>query len=202
MKQNAVGLANICILATMVLVMVSGTLSLYLGGKAAVDRLLPADVVVDVTTQGDWNAESAPTALAWLSDRMEENDIPVTDARAATYVRFVVMRDGDTLTIDTQGSAPIDLCVMTRDEYAAATGQDVPELSEGEAFLAGNELNWNPETITLTGGGKTLEFDVAAHADDGFVSSLEISKRGKGRDARRRGRDRVRHDQSNADWRL
>lgn len=175
MKQNAVGLANICILATMVLVMVSGTLSLYFGGKAAVDRLLPADVVVDVTTQGDWNAESAPTALAWLSDRMEENDIPVTDARAATYVRFVVVRDGDTLTIDTQGSAPIDLCVMTRDEYAAATGQDVPELSEGEAFLAGNELNWNPETITLTGGGKTLEFDVAAHYDDGFVSSLEIS---------------------------
>ena len=31
MKQNAVGLANICILCTMVMVMLSGTLSLYLG---------------------------------------------------------------------------------------------------------------------------------------------------------------------------
>ena len=35
MKRNAVGLANICILSTMVLVMVSGTLSLYLGSEAA-----------------------------------------------------------------------------------------------------------------------------------------------------------------------
>ena len=32
MKQNAVGLANICILSTMVLVMVSTTVSLYVGG--------------------------------------------------------------------------------------------------------------------------------------------------------------------------
>ena len=31
MKQNAVGLANICILSTMVLVMISTTLSLYAG---------------------------------------------------------------------------------------------------------------------------------------------------------------------------
>lgn len=31
MKQNAVGLANICILSTMVLVMISTTISLYVG---------------------------------------------------------------------------------------------------------------------------------------------------------------------------
>ena len=30
-RRNAVGLANICILCTMVMVMISGTLSLYLG---------------------------------------------------------------------------------------------------------------------------------------------------------------------------
>ena len=36
MKQNAVGLANICILSTMVLVMVSTTVSLYIGMEDAV----------------------------------------------------------------------------------------------------------------------------------------------------------------------
>lgn len=33
MKQNAVGLANICILSTMVLVVLSATISLYMGQK-------------------------------------------------------------------------------------------------------------------------------------------------------------------------
>ena len=35
MKQNAAGLANICILSTMVLVMLSTTVSLYIGMEDA-----------------------------------------------------------------------------------------------------------------------------------------------------------------------
>jgi len=48
MKQNAVGLANICILATMVLVMVSGTVCLYLGSEGALKNVYPNEIVVDV----------------------------------------------------------------------------------------------------------------------------------------------------------
>ena len=48
MKQNAVGLANICILCTMVMVMLSGTLSLYLGTEDMVREQYPGDVNVRV----------------------------------------------------------------------------------------------------------------------------------------------------------
>lgn len=48
MKRNAVGLANICILCTMVLVMVSGTLMLYLGCQQGLDDLFPCDAVMTV----------------------------------------------------------------------------------------------------------------------------------------------------------
>ena len=48
MKQNAVGLANICILSTMVLVTVSTTVSLYAGLEGALERMYPYDV--DVVT--------------------------------------------------------------------------------------------------------------------------------------------------------
>lgn len=44
MKRNAVGLANICILSTMVLVMVSGTLSLYWGTGRSMDKQFPGNV--------------------------------------------------------------------------------------------------------------------------------------------------------------
>ena len=43
MKRNAVGLANICILCTMTLVMISGTVSLYLGTEGVVEVRTPAD---------------------------------------------------------------------------------------------------------------------------------------------------------------
>ena len=46
MKQNAVGLANICILSTMVLVTVSTTVSLYAGLEGALERMYPYDVDV------------------------------------------------------------------------------------------------------------------------------------------------------------
>ena len=52
-KQNAVGLANICILCTMVMVMLSGTLSLYLGTERAVDEQYPGDINVKVVYYPD-----------------------------------------------------------------------------------------------------------------------------------------------------
>ncbi len=46
MKQNAVGLANICILSTMVLVTVSTTVCLYLGLGNTLDNLYPHDIQI------------------------------------------------------------------------------------------------------------------------------------------------------------
>ena len=46
MKQNAAGLASICILCTMVLVMVSGTVCLYLGVDDALENRYPTDVAL------------------------------------------------------------------------------------------------------------------------------------------------------------
>ncbi len=50
MNRNAVGLANICILSTMVLVMVSGTLSLYLGIDDILEKNNPSEIVMHVNT--------------------------------------------------------------------------------------------------------------------------------------------------------
>ncbi len=49
MKQNAVGLANICILSTMVLVMISTTVCMYLGLDDALRNLYPRNI--EVTAQ-------------------------------------------------------------------------------------------------------------------------------------------------------
>ncbi|WP_238903038.1 ABC transporter permease [Clostridium sp. YIM B02506] len=46
MKQNAVGLANICILSTCVLVMISTTVSLYLGVDDAIKNRYPREIMI------------------------------------------------------------------------------------------------------------------------------------------------------------
>ena len=46
MKQNAVGLANICILSTMLLVTVSTTVSLYIGAEDSLRNEFPRDIIV------------------------------------------------------------------------------------------------------------------------------------------------------------
>lgn len=48
MKRNGVGLANICILCTMVLVMISGTLGLYLGMLRGVKDVFPQEAAMTV----------------------------------------------------------------------------------------------------------------------------------------------------------
>ena len=49
MKQNAAGLANICILSTMVLFMISTTASLYIGSEDALKTNYPYDISIDIT---------------------------------------------------------------------------------------------------------------------------------------------------------
>ncbi len=52
MKRNGAGLASICILATMVLVMLSATSCLYFGGRDALYARYPREVNIDLTTDG------------------------------------------------------------------------------------------------------------------------------------------------------
>lgn len=72
MKQNAAGLAAICILSTMVLVTISTTVSLYMGRNDMVTSMYPREICSNSTA-----AENAPAvqdafaqstrALAWKS---------------------------------------------------------------------------------------------------------------------------------------
>lgn len=57
MKQNAAGLANICILSTMVLVMISTTFSLYMGMEDILDYRFPQEVSLITAFENDDKTE-------------------------------------------------------------------------------------------------------------------------------------------------
>lgn len=57
MKQNAVGLANICILSTAVLVMISSTFSLYIGQEDSINRVYPREIILRAFNATDENMD-------------------------------------------------------------------------------------------------------------------------------------------------
>lgn len=63
MKQNAVGLANICILASAVLVTISSCVCLYIGEEDMLDSLYPREVAVTVY-RNKYAEEPEPDLLA------------------------------------------------------------------------------------------------------------------------------------------
>lgn len=66
MKKHGAGLASICILATMVLVMISSTACLYIGADKAMSITYPRDVEVQYTLSGS-NEETLQAASSDLS---------------------------------------------------------------------------------------------------------------------------------------
>ncbi len=77
MKKNAVGLANICILSTMVLVMLSTTLSLYIGLDDSVTAAFPSAVALRCY---NLSSEESDKLLAAADEKF---DVP----EASDYVR-------------------------------------------------------------------------------------------------------------------
>lgn len=72
MKQNAVGLANICILSTGVLLLVSTTVSLYAGTEDAVKQRYPNDLSIE---SASYTEESAADMEEMIEKKAEEQQL-------------------------------------------------------------------------------------------------------------------------------
>lgn len=77
MKQNARSLATICILSTMLIVTVSGTLSLYLGSEESNRELFPYDVSVSVPGLSS-DSEELQAIYRRILELAEENGYTIT----------------------------------------------------------------------------------------------------------------------------
>lgn len=131
MKQNAVGLANICILACMVLVTVSGTLCLYLGAESSLDDKYPNDILVTQALKDD--TDSAAT-LDLVQQTVADTGRQVMDLRYETAASFHARYSGNTLLTDlSQNGLLTEVTVLTAEEYSRLTG-DVVSLEENEVL--------------------------------------------------------------------
>ncbi|MGM9662754.1 MAG: FtsX-like permease family protein [Oscillospiraceae bacterium] len=148
MKQNAVGLANICILACMVLVTVSGTVCLYLGAEKSLDAYYPYDVEIGGDLTGEGLTGRAEEIRNRIGELAADAGLSVTRMDDTLYLSCAFTMEGDTVRftenkfIASVSSVVADRLVIfqTAEEYARLTGENV-------SLAAEEVLCWDPEGI-------------------------------------------------------
>lgn len=139
MKRNAVGLANICILSTMVLVMISGTVSLYIGTEESVTRRCPADITTTVVFRDEnedvTEVNDTVRLLAAQSGAQAER------CEAYRYISFAAMYKGDgAFTTDngnymTNEKGLFNIVVIPYDEAYQILFPDLTPPRKGQAYI-------------------------------------------------------------------
>ncbi len=155
MKQNAVGLANICILSTMVLVMISGTSCLMLGMDRALFERYPYDMNIS-------HSDEATVALTKKAVA-EAGIVPVNEAEYS-YVNFAAYSRPGGLDVTTDytfntESTLCDVLVTDLDDYNRCTGQDY-DLGPDEILLKVDRMKYGSDTLELLGKTYTVKAQV------------------------------------------
>lgn len=141
MKQNAVGLSNICILSTMVLVTVSTTVCMYLGVEDSMDSRYASEISITsyYTSMPEHKSEVAEVAEQALKD----SGRVITGKEGYLSVTTTAVRKGNQLEVTGIGAGTeydandvTMLVLLPREEYMAYTGQEVAALGRNEVAVA------------------------------------------------------------------
>ena len=179
MKRNGAGLASICILATMVLVMISSTASLYIGSEDALNTRYPRAFNYVLTYENA--ADMSDDAIEFTRSRIEAACGNVTPADCIEYRSASItglMRD------DTPDFTPITLDLnadtmhnvfqfelVPLADYNRLTGQSI-SLASGEALAFVYRGEYGHDALHI--GGETLH--IAKFVDDFPISGDYVAQ--------------------------
>lgn len=155
MKQNAVGLANICILSSAVLVMISTTASLYLGMNDLIANRYPKDISMQIYVDHA-GAEQQMDSL--IDQKLQEYGITVKNLSKYHYSSAVtVYQNGklytenelDDVNVSLLSNHIVSIQIIPAQE-ARNMGADVKELNDKEAavYEVGGSLEGGSFTVS------------------------------------------------------
>ena len=151
MKQNAVGLGNICILSTMVLVMLSTTISLWVGMNDIIETRFPRDITVSI------NSVDSNQALYTIDDMnyaIEQAGIQTEDELVYRTLSVSAFNQGNTYTFGNENMSLQDisnvvvLYFITLDDYNRTEGTNV-SLAPDEVLVFPSGKQFDHKTIDI-----------------------------------------------------
>ena len=165
MKQNAVGLASIAILATGVLVMISTTVSLYAGMQETLDKNYPQDYYLSVKNrfEGTDTVDTMPPELVAqvVEKAAKEKGLDIRELKTQEYLEASYLKQNDALCTQRSDGNMGELKDLTVVTYIT---EEMYRSLSGEALdLAKNEIAVSPFNI------KDMGFDRTELTIDGYT---------------------------------
>lgn len=141
MKQNATGLANICILSTCVLVTLSSTVCLFIGEEDILQGRFYRQVQVNSIA----SEQSEELMEAAAENHAQRYGFEVKNAVGYTGLSFAAKRNDDAFQINKRYNADTyEMYALNLQDYNRITGADL-SLKDGEVLvnISGTPLNGN-----------------------------------------------------------
>lgn len=178
MKQNAVGLGTICILSTMVLVMLSTTISLWVGMNDIIETRLPRDITVSI------NSVDSNQALYTIDDMnyaIEQAGIQTEDELVYRTLSVSAFNQGNTYTFGNENMSLQDisnvvvLYFITLDDYNRTEGTNV-SLAPDEVLVFPSGKQFDHKTIDIASNTfKVNGILDSIKADSNYSANLQNS---------------------------
>ncbi len=183
MKRNGAGLASICILCTMVLVMISSTVCLYLGKEDSLRERYPRNINVTMTSQiySDLISQDA-NSIAKMSIETAENmgytPVNAIDYTMLSFVSYI--RDGEIVFDDGENGfnyATSDLWqifIVSLDDYNRLTGSQ-ENLDEDEVMIyTSKDMDYNYDVLKIKGQEPLNIKKVVMDFENNGVDTMQI----------------------------
>ena len=176
MRKNAAGLATISILSTMVLVTLTGSLNIFIGGQNYLDTVYPSDYMISVGHMPS-DAETEPVikdVQAQIKKTADATNLSDYQVAQTTYWSAEIRKiDGRSLEVNDQSTPSTGQELKTegtvyffdQGTYEQLTGQKV-ELGENEILAYGYQYPGRLDT-QLEINGKT--FTIKQKLDSNFI---------------------------------
>lgn len=145
MKQNAVGMANICIISTMVLVLVSTVVCMKFSSEETIEIMSPHDFAVSCEIPPKYIGKIDKTKiekdLDMLNDEAKKAGVKVSGINGLTFMEVPMKRDkkNEDLTFEFGGNMSF-VNFVTEKTFNRQTGKNV-SLKSGEIIQLGGEKN-------------------------------------------------------------
>ncbi|MBQ1388497.1 MAG: ABC transporter permease [Clostridia bacterium] len=162
MKRNGAGLASICILATMVLVMISSTTTLYTNSEDSLHLHYPREINIrmqyDSLDKNDLDdiksVQSEIEAVCRENDVIPTNVVRYSAANVTGQIQGTQVETDRTL-VNEWTTISFDDIVMfyfiSADDYNTLGGSDI-KLNDDETLMISNKFNYKGDMISFKGG--------------------------------------------------
>ncbi len=189
MKRNGAGLASICILATMVLVMLAGSACLYMGSEDSLQTRYPKGIVTTVRQYdlGKMNDEEADKRRQTVNEIVAVHGGALIQPIEYRYATITGVINGDELEVDYrmyESSATVfknlyQIYFVPVTDYNKMTGSQ-ETLADGEAMMYTYRCKYEDDILNVHNGGsfriikKIPEFRINSNMAMDILPSIVI----------------------------